>query len=381
MNYFTFFTLFNYFAYSINYNLVLNDVLDIDNENKDKEDKEDKEDKDFGEEDFEFSNFEVEEDKVKIESDSENYEIEYEIECEETNPIETKLKYESTNSSGFETETKSRVLIHGIQEWFDENYDGIMQDSEKVGALYFVGENYYEDITYVGPDNYGVYDFTINERENGFLTMIAHLTSNFTEYYDPNSMKFDIIIQDWDYQSSENQLALLMEYRTETEIEYESDSETESSEYEEGYVYQKTTDPSLGYSALIWNNTIVYDDVNVGTVSTRMLNVTELYSLIQTDDEYEGEQTSGIWFCFSSKGANSIYWDPNIGVYTTPLSSSSSSSISSSNNRLSAGAIGLIIAAIIAGCMSFCIICYRINNKKTYKNTVNDAETHQLTKL
>ena len=37
MNYFAFFTLFNYFAYSINYNLVLNDVLDIDNENKDKE--------------------------------------------------------------------------------------------------------------------------------------------------------------------------------------------------------------------------------------------------------------------------------------------------------------------------------------------------------
>lgn len=375
MNYFVFFTLLNYFAYSINYNLVLNDILDVDNENKDKEDK------DFGEEDFEFSNFEVEEDEVKVESDSENYEIKYEIESKNNKPIETKLKYESTNSSGFETETKSRVLIHGIQEWFDENYDGIMQDSEKVGALYFVGENYYEDITYVGPDNYGVYDFTISETQNGFLTMIAHLTSNFTDYYDPNSMKFDIIIQDWVYQSSENQLALLMEYRTETEIEYETDSEIESSGDEEGYVYQKTTDPSLGYSALIWNSTIVYNNNCVGTVSTRMLNSTELYSLIQTDDEYEGEQTSGIWFCFSSKGANNIYWDPNIGVYTTPLSSSSSSSISSSNNHLSSAAIFVIVAALIAGCISFSIICYNINKKKSFKKPLNDAETHQLTKL
>lgn len=370
MNYFTFFTLLNYFAYSINYNLVLNDILDIDNENKDKEDKEDK---DFGEEDFEFSNFEVEEDEVKVESDSENYEIKYEIESKNNKPIETKLKYESTNSSGFETETKSRVLIHGIQEWFDENYDGIMQDSEKVGALYFVGENYYEDITYVGPDNYGVYDFTISETQNGFLTMIAHLTSNFTEYYDPNSMKFDIIIQDWDYQSSENQLALLMEYRTEDEMESDETNE-------EGYVSQKTTSPSLGYSALIWNSTIIFDDVNVGIVSTRMLNVTELYSLIQTDDEYEGEQTSGIWFCFSSKGANSIYWDPNIGVYTTPLSSTTQSS-SSSNSYLSSATIGGIVAASIIGCIVVGTLYYVVNKYKSYKKPLNDAETHHLTKL
>ena len=372
MNYITFFSLLSYFTYGIHNHLVL-DILDID-----KEDKEDKEDKDFEDEHFEFSNFEVEEDEVKVESNSENYEIEYEIESKGTNPIETKLKYESKNSSGFETETKSRVLIHGIQEWFDENYDGLMQDNEKVGTLYFVGENQYEDITYVGPDSYDVYDFTISEAQNGFLTMIAHLTSNFTEYYDPNSMKFDIIIQDWIYQNNENQIALLMEYRTETETEYENENE-------EGYVSQKTSTPSLGYSALIWNSTIVYDDINVGSVSTRMLNATELNSLIETDDEYEGEQTSGMWFCFSSKGANSIYWDPNIGVYTTPLTSTTetSSSSSSSDDYLSSSTIGGIVAASIAGCIIFGTIYYLSTKYKSYKNIfqTKDAETHQLTKL
>ena len=369
MNYFTFFSILSYFAYGINYKIVSNTVLDTNNENNNEN-----KDKDFGNEDFQFSNFEVEKDKVKIESDSKNYEIEYEIECEETNPIESKLKYKSTNSSGFETETKSRVLIHGIQEWFDENYDGIMQDIEKVGTLYFVGENQYEDITYVGPDNYGVYDFTISEKQNGFLNMISHLTSNFTQYYDPNSMKFDIIIKDWVYQSSENQLALLMEYRTEDEMESDETNE-------EGYVSQKTTSPSLGYSALIWNSTIVYDDISVGTVSTRMLNSSELNSLIQTDDEYEGEQTSGIWFCFSSKGANNIYWDPNIGVYTTPLSSTTQSSSSSSNSYLSSTAIGGIVAASVIGCIIFGTIYYVVNKYKSYKKPLNDAETHHLTKL
>jgi hypothetical protein len=384
MNYFTLFTLLSYFAYGIQYKLVPNDIFDID-------DKEDKEDKDFDEEHFKFTNVEIEKDEVKVESSSENYEIEYEIESDKTNPIEIKQKYKSTNYSGFETETKSRVLIHGIQEWFDENFDGLMQNNEKIGELYFVGENKYEDITYVGPNNYDVYDFTVSETSSGFLTMIAHLTSNFTEYYDPNSMKFDIIIQDWIYQNSENQLALLIEYRTESETESKDEDEDrededreddEDEDDEEGYIYQQTLDPSLGYSALIWNTTIIYDNNSVGFVQTRMLNTSELNSLIETDDEYEGEQTSGMWFCFSAKGSNNIYWDPNIGVYTTPLSStSSSSSSSSSNNYLTSTTIGGIVAASIAGCIIICVSYYIVTKIKSNKNPPTDAETHHLTKL
>lgn len=365
MNYFIIFPFLSYFAYGIHYQLILN-LLEISNENNNNYN----DNKDFGNEHFKFSNFEIEEDKVKIKSNSENYKIEYAIESKNKKSIETKLKYESKNTSGFETETKSRVLIHGIQEWFDENYDGIMQDNEKINVLYFVGENQYETITYEGPDSYNVYNFTISERQNGFLTMISHLTSNFTQYYDPNSMKFDIIIKDWIYQNNENQLALLMEYRTENEMETD----------EEDYVSQKTSSPSLGYSALIWNSTIVYDDTNVGTVATRMLNASEFALLIETDDEYEGEQTSGIWFCFSSKGANHIYWDPTIGVYTTPLSSTTKSS-SSSNSYLSSATIGGIVSASIIGCIIIGTLYYVVNKYKFYKKSLNDAETHQLTKL
>ena len=372
MNYITFFSMLSYFAYGIHYDLIL-DVLDIGDE------KSDKEDKDFDDEHFEFSNIEIEKDKVKVESNSENYEIKYEIESKDNNPIISKLKYESKNSSGFETETKSRVLIHGIQEWFDSNSDGVMQDNEKVGNLYFVGENQYEDITYVGPDSYNVYDFIISETQSGFLTMIAHLTSNFTENYDPNSMKFDIIIQDWIYQNSENQLALLVEYRTESETESKDEDREEYEDEDEGYIYQQTLDPSLGYSALIWNTTIVYDNIRVGTVETRILNTSELNSLIETDDEYEGEQTSGMWFCFSAKGSNNIYWDPNIGVYTTPLSSTSSSS--SSNNYLTSTIIGGIVAASIAGCIIIGVFYYIVSKFKFNKKQPTDAETEHLTKL
>jgi hypothetical protein len=328
--------------------------------------------KDFEDEHFEFSNFEIEQDKIKVESQSANYDIEYEIECEDTDPIISKLEYKSTNSSGFETETKSRVLIHGIQEWFDANSDSIMQDNEKIGSLYYVGENQYKDISYVGPDINNVYDFTIRENPNGYLTMISHITSNFTKYYDPNSMKFDIIIEDWVYQNNENQLALLVEYRTETETESDED----------GYVSQKTSDPSLGYSALTWNTTIVYDNTNVGSVSTRMLNTTQLNELIQTDDEYEGEQTSGMWFCFDAKGASNIYWDPNIGVYTTPLSSSSSSSSSSSKSSFTKGEIsGIAFASFIGFLLLFTVIYYFIEKHENVELIKNDEETHQLTQL
>lgn len=329
--------------------------------------------KDFENEHFEFSNFEIEQDKIKVESNSKNYDIEYEIECEDTNPIISKLKYKSTNASGFETETKSRVIIHGIQEWFDENADTIMQDNEKIGLFYFVGENQYEDISYVGPDVDNVYDFIIHENPNGYLTMISHLTSNFTKYYDPNSMKFDIIIQDWFYQNNENQLALLVEYRTE--------SETESDE--DGYVSQKTSNPYLGYSALTWNTTIVYDNTNIGSVSTRMLNASQLNKLIQTDDEYEGEQTSGMWFCFNAKGANNIYWDPNIGVYTTPLSSSSSSTSSSSNkSSLTNGAIGgIAFISFIGFVLLFMAIYYFKRRHENNELIKNSEETHHLNKL
>lgn len=362
MNYITFLSFISYFVSSYHFHIAQdpNNIFDIGEQN------EDEEHKDFENEHFEFANIEIEKDKVKVESDSDNYEIEYEIESEDTNPIESKLKYKSTNSSGFETETKSRVLIHGIQEWYDDNDDGLMQDDEKVGDLYFVGENQYETITYVGPDSSNVYDFTISETNNVYLTMIAHLTSNFTENYDPNSMKFDIIIQDWIYQNNENQLALLMEYRTENEMETD----------ENGYVSQKTTSPSLGYSALIWNETIIYDN-NVGFVSTRILNTSELYSLIRTDDEYEGEHTSGIWFCFSSKGADKIYWDPNIGVYTTPLSSTTQTSRQSSDNYISNAAIGVIVAASIAGCTTFIICYYTRFTRKSKKQPLKDAENQQ----
>ena len=340
-----------------------------DNSNEDKEDDQDKEDKDFGNEEFAFSNFEVEADKVQVESTSANYDIEYEIECEDTDPITSKLKFKSTNcSTNEETETKSRVIIHGLQEWADENEDGIMQDNETVGDMYYIGENGYNAITYDGPDLNNIYNFFIEEKPLGYLTMIAHLTTNFTNYYDPNSMKFDLVIQNWDFQSADNLLALLMEYRTETETETSNDYDDEDDKKgrqeeanrETDYVYQTTTDPSLGFSALQWNKTIVYDDTIVGKVNTRLLNASELSKLIYTDDEYEGEQATGIWFCFDAKAANKIVWDPTIGVYTTPLNQSTSTSAGASSSSSSSSALSdeAILGVAIACSLSLAVAIF-----------------------
>lgn len=346
-----------------------------DNEDKDNNDNDnDKEDKDFDDEHFDFGSFEIEDDEVKVTSESENSEIEYEIKSKDTDPIICKMEYKSINtSSGIENETKSRVLIHGIQEWIDINNDNIMQDNEKVGNMYFIGSNEYKPITYLGPDMYDIYNFTIKEKSEGYLTMIVYLTSNFTQYYNPNSMKFDIIISNWNYQNSENQLALLMEYRTENEMESD----------EEGYISQKTTDYSLGYSALQWTSQFLYDDNNIGSIETRMLNNSELSLLIQTDDDYEDEQTSGMWFCFSCKAANYIYWDPDIGVYTTPINSNNNKNTntksSSSEITLSAETIGAIIVCSIIGIGLITSLFIITSNK--IKKSRNLIDKIQLTKI
>ena len=217
------------------------------------------------------------------------------------------MNYKSKNISGFITEKNSKLLIQGIQEWNDINNDGIMQDNEKIGQLYYIGDYGYEKINYDVYNYDDVYEFHIREKSNNFLQIVLYLQNNFTEYYNPNIIKFDIIISNWYYENNENQLSLLMEYKTDSDIKTNIN----------GYSYQKYNDTYLDYSVLKWENVFVYDKENKGTIKPRLLNNNELSSLLYTDKKYSEEQSSGMLFCFSAKGSSDIYWYPNIGIYNS----------------------------------------------------------------
>jgi len=227
--------------------------------------------------------------KVMVGSNSENYEIDYEnyeidyenyeIDYEINHSIESKLRYCASNSSGYETPIQSNVMIIGIQEWCDCNYDGPLHANETVAKLYFIGENQYEPITCKDQD-----------------------------IDDP--------------------------------------------------VVQTTSVPSFGNTVLLWNYTIVYNDMNTMDMNTMdmsfiILNASRLNTLIETYDEYEGTQTTGIWFCFSSTGANKIYWDPDIGVYATSSNASFRTSISS--KKYLSGIVRGIVAMSFAGYIAMII--------------------------
>lgn len=278
---------------------------------------------------FKFNNFEIEKNKVKIKSSDNNYEIKYDILCNHNEPIISKINYRSTNFSEINDETKSKILIHGIQEWFDTNNDGIIQDDEKIGPLYYIGENGYQTITYAYSDNIGVYEFNISEKQNGFIKIIMRLTNNFTDFHDPNTINIDITISDWYYQNDENQIALLVEYKTIEDIDT----------YDDGYIYQKNHNTNLSYSYLEWKKTFLYDNKNEGSVKTRILDDDELFSLLHTEKEYEKEKTSGIWFCFNSKGSNNILWDTNIGINTIPMNSGYDNSLIKINININSDSI------------------------------------------
>lgn len=364
------------------------DNNDDNNNDNDKNDDSDDEHKDFEGEKFEFENFEIENDKVKIESSSELSEIEYQIECSENDPISFKMEYKSINlTTSAESETKSRVLIYGIQEWYDSNGDKIMQDDEKINDLYLVGSQGYENILYAGPDNSNIYSFYINEKitnDNigGFVNTISYITNNFTNYYSPNMLKFDVLINNWIFENPQNQLSVLIEYRTESETESEDSKDSES-----GYLVQTTTDPSTGFSAFEWTTTYIYNGTNcidyncLGNIQTRILTQTELTLLVYTDDEYEGEHSTGIWFCFDAQGPINIYWDPNVGVYTSPLGSFTTSSSSKSSKSFSTGKYaGIAIGSIFGFGLVFGIGIFAFKFKRN-KEISSEKDIEKLTSL
>jgi hypothetical protein len=243
----------------------------------------------FDHEEYEMS-IKYQTDKIKIESKSPTIDITFDVMAKSTLSVKMKLK-ETTNST--ELESKSRALIHYVQEWRDLNTDGIMQEGEKVGKAYKIGSSEgYNDI-YPEPPDHPVYsyNFTIEEANNGPVTLIGHVVAIQNEFYDPSSLKFDLLFNDWQYQDAQNnQLAVLIEVRMETEMEYEKDGN-------EGVIAQEAS--SSAYSAFEWRTTFQYGDNEEGTIQTREATDAEVAELgIETEDDFEGEVPKFMWYCF-----------------------------------------------------------------------------------
>jgi hypothetical protein len=70
--------------------------------------------------------------------------------------------------------------------------------NEKVGKAYKIGSTKggYNDIYPKPPKNPTIFNFTIEEANNGPVTLIGHAVAVENEFYDPSSFKFDLLIND-----------------------------------------------------------------------------------------------------------------------------------------------------------------------------------------
>jgi hypothetical protein len=234
-------------------------------------------------------------DKIKIESETPTVELDFEIKA--ASPLSIKMDFEETLEDA-ELETKSRALIHYVQEWRDLNSNGIMDVNEKVGKAYKIGSRKggYNDIYPKPPKNPTSFNFTIEEANNGPVTLIGHVVAVENEFYDPSSFKFDLLINDWQYQDAQNnQLAVLIEVRMETEMEYEEDDK-------DGAIAQAA---SSAYSVFEWRTDFQYGDNQEGDIGMREATKAELDVLrISTKKGRKDEVSSFVWYSF---GVNEAY--------------------------------------------------------------------------
>ncbi len=272
----------------------------------DKEDETDKEEKDAYEREVEV---EHEDDKVQIKSELKNGENKDKIEFElkQDDGVEFKLKY-STETASNETEMKFKVKFRSIVEYSENNSVVGYQDAEFV-SMYKLKDQSFEPIAYTTGTNLHIFTLTTTD---GVFTIIAKISGSISEdgnaTLTPNSIKFDVILNNFPYTQSDSSLAL--ETRLKTEFERKIDADTD--EEEAGFGSDET---QVGFGTtgfFSWANTADADGTTVEVVTSSIMDLDD-------DDEKEhdleeGETTEKLWFSFIATNATKIFWDPKVGV-------------------------------------------------------------------
>jgi hypothetical protein len=246
-------------------------------------------------------------DKVDVKSESSSTELKYSVEAEK--PMLVSMKYEDRISNGT-IETSARALLHYVQEWKDSNGDGIMQVDEKITGdkgQRQIGAMGYKPITPLPLPGATSYSFDLVELDN-LVGITGHVVAASSIQYDPNQIKFDFYVNNWDYNSSANQLAVLIEVRMKSEVEYENDG---------GDADLTEITYSSAYASFEWRTTFLYDTADqlgfTGTIQTRLATPDEISALgISAPDE--DETPTYMWYCFGKNAAQGKLEPSNNGI-------------------------------------------------------------------
>ncbi|MHA2502426.1 MAG: hypothetical protein ACXAE3_06145 [Candidatus Kariarchaeaceae archaeon] len=243
---------------------------------------------------------------LKNGSVKDKFEVEFDVQSD--NAAELEFEYTKafeTNSTSNETELGYEVKFDEIIEFVDTGVPGYENETEV--QVYEIGNvgwlplevHYNETLGFV----------MVNATSaDGVFSLIMRLSSSFLTENNvtivPNSLKIDVIINNFDYQGNDTKLAVKSHIKTESELSIENESEDEV----EGFANNET---QVGISAanatgfFSWSEIAMMDGVIVDVLS----------STIADSSDEEGETSSKMYFTFNSTvAAESIVWDPKMGV-------------------------------------------------------------------
>jgi hypothetical protein len=250
--------------------------------------------------------------KIKSELKSGDNKNKIEVEIKSENEFEIDFRYK-TESTQIEEDLRIFIEFKSLIEFVDDttnvnNTVGGYDNSDTT-----VKEINFEDISWVldmvTSDQAGQTLYTINVtgiHDGATITFLFYFATNFVVIDDstllqPTAAKFDLIIENYSYDSSDSQLALLSKLKSKLESE---DKHEDTEDEEDGVSKHKETGLNFGDTDFLgfftWVDEVTVDGVNESIVSSPVL------------DDDEDISNHKVYFSFPQ--GNKIVWDPKVGV-------------------------------------------------------------------
>ncbi len=236
----------------------------------------------------------------------ENKVHEIEVEMDAEDKIVVKFEF-STHNATAEPEIEVSLVFREIIEFSDDNGNGAFDDGDDEVSSFDLRDTEYDEIDYFTrtTDDGETEHVISSQTSNGVFKVVMHAVEDFavieSGVISPSEVKLDLIIEDYPYQESGTQLALLSKLETHLEIEehHEDDSDDDDDEDE---VHISSPDAEAFFS---WANNATVDGV-----------VTPVEVTIEPD-------SGGKKIYFTYERGDSINHDPKLGVPYLTLPSDS----------------------------------------------------------
>ena len=291
---------------------------------------------------------EFEENRLRIRSewDQDNYEDEFEILFDIEDGPYFKLEYEN-NMHSYENELSFEVKIRELIEYRDTNRNGRLDEDDDIVNTYSLENQIFKNLSYQKQlsDNNETINLVSTQTEDDIFIMNLYFSNNFSnlnnQVLTPSEIKIDFIIDNFQFEEKDTQLALraMIETEHETELEVESFDEINGFSEDESVLDINSINNGGFFS---WTETVIVDGIEKPVNSTIKTQTEETIE----ENEKNSNQFTNLYFSYPR--GNNIIHDPKIGIVSISFETFALKSISNLINMDSIlSYVGICILASI----------------------------------